>query len=70
MSANEKIEALLREARVKISEAEAIADETGETFNFDLAYGMGGSYYPEKYVESNDWMDSDDTGWVSSSAQC
>jgi hypothetical protein len=43
-----EIEKLLEQALSLITEAEEIANSTGETFHFDLAYGMGGTYYPER----------------------
>lgn len=42
-----EIDKLLQEAHSLIIQAERIADLTGETFQFDLAYGMGGTYYPK-----------------------
>jgi hypothetical protein len=41
-----KIDALLRDARAKIAEAERIADVSGLTFEWNLEYGMGGQYVP------------------------
>lgn len=43
---------LIEKAHAIIREAEEVADRTGTSFQFDLAYGMGGSYYP---VGSPDW---------------
>ena len=63
----QQIDDLVKEAHKKIQEAEKIADEHQETFSFDLAYGMGGTYFPEGWDDS--W-DSSEEGWVSSSAMC
>jgi hypothetical protein len=45
---NKEIDALITQAYALIAEAEAIADSTGESFDFDVSYGMGGTYYPKK----------------------
>lgn len=47
-----------------IAEAERIADETGESFGIDIAYGMGGYYEPTEEHE--------DIGghWFPSSLSC
>jgi len=65
------------EAMNLIREAEAIADEYGLDFNFDVAYGMGGYYHGRQ--ASADWDSSDEEnwdssdesyGWISSSQGC
>ena len=76
--AKKEVERLKEEAYAKIKEATAIADKWGVTFNWDLAYGMGGTYYPQhtedsKWSESSDdvWRPSDtEDGWYSSSQSC
>lgn len=69
-----QINALLKEAQAKISEAEALADKSGEGFNWGgPAYGMGGWYNPEpseKYEDSDGYYDSDEYGWQASSQSC
>lgn len=62
-------------ARKLIKEAEEIANNTGCSFIFSVAYGMGGSYYPKP--TGNPIVDADgdhrydeEHGWVSSSANC
>lgn len=45
-------------AAALIRECEQIADQHDVCFDFSVAYGMGGSYYP------------DDNGWYSSSQDC
>ena len=60
--AEEKLKKLVQDAYEAIRTAERVADDNGLVFFFILAYGMGGTYYPEGYdVE---------TGWHSSSASC
>lgn len=66
---------LMQEARDIITSAETLADKYNFTIDFDLAYGMGGTYFPVGYQPEwadSDWADSNDseTGWVSSSSQC
>jgi len=70
--AREEIEKKLDEARKLIEEAEAIADEAGVTFSFDLAYGMGGTYYPDKVAEERGYVEEEDldNGWRASSRSC
>lgn len=82
--AKKRVEALKEEAYAKINEATAmineataIADKWGVTFNWDLAYGMGGTYYPQRTADSK-WSESDEAwrpsdtedGWYSSSQSC
>lgn len=42
------IKTLLNDAYAAIHEAEKLADRTGQTFEFSLRYGMGGTYFPTK----------------------
>lgn len=68
--ASEKISSLVQQAKNTIAEAEKIADEYNIPFDFSLAYGMGGTYYP---VREDDYDNSDDyyeAGWNSSSSMC
>ncbi len=69
-----KIDEKVKAAYALIKEAEALADEAQVEFGFDLAYGMGGTYYPKKKEdgtseEDGSWYSSNE-GWVSSSSQC
>lgn len=66
-------------AYAEIKKAEAIADEHGCEFGFELTYGMGGTYFPKSKPDSEDgdrWesssegWESSSEGWVSSSSQC
>lgn len=71
--ASAQVSGLVQEAYNKLHEAEKIANEYGIVFSFSPAYGMGGTYYPPRnddYNDSDDWYDSDEQGWVSSSEQC
>jgi hypothetical protein len=63
---NEKVQA----AYAAIADAQVIADKHGLNFDFDIAYGMGGSYIgdPEEREEYDE--DELDGGWRSSSAMC
>lgn len=66
----EKIAKLVAEAQDKIWEAEALADEHGLEFEMDLGgYGMGGTYYSEKYVEEHGSRYRS-SGWNASSQSC
>lgn len=64
--AEHAIARLLAEARDKISEAEALADEFKTSFSFDLCYGAGATYRGD--IDSR-WGD-DENGWLSSTASC
>ncbi len=63
-----KIEEKLAIARTALTEAEGIANEAGVEFTFKVAYGMGGTFYPNSPEAEPRWDDS--TGWVSSSQNC
>ncbi|ATN92844.1 hypothetical protein QGX11_gp081 [Pseudomonas phage PPSC2] len=61
---------LLNQAQNLVLEAQTIADEYGLEFDLDIGgYGMGGTYYSEKYVEE---IGSRYTtaGWNPSSQSC
>jgi hypothetical protein len=65
----------LKIAQRAVSEAEAIADASGQSFSMDLGgYGMGGWYtpVPKKPEDAgDDWEASDESyGWQSSSSSC
>lgn len=69
----QKISELKKEAIGKIDEAKKFADQFGISFNFDLAYGMGGTYYPPSSKRTDDWSASSqfyESGWVSSTSNC
>lgn len=65
--AQAQIAALVAEAKAKIKEAEAIADQHGLMFDFSLGYGMGGTYTGETV---DDWESSTQGEWQSSSSMC
>lgn len=54
--------------------AEKLADERGDGFSFEPAYGMGGTYYTAEETERYDGvgynLSAGEAGWVSSSEQC
>ena len=75
----------LAQAKALIKDCEKIADETGESFNWSLGYGMGGVYKPankikvqalekltdeEKEVLGVGNMTMPNGGWSSSSENC
>ncbi|WYN05003.1 hypothetical protein ISREJYDI_CDS0037 [Pseudomonas phage UNO-G1W1] len=65
-----KIAALTTEAQNLVYEAESIADEYGLEFDLDIGgYGMGGTYYSEKYVE-REGLRWSEPGWNASSQSC
>lgn len=45
-----EIKRLVAKAKEQITQAEALADKHGIIFDFSVAYGMGGSYYPQKLI--------------------
>lgn len=74
--AESKMYALISDAEEAIAKAEAIAVEHGLSFDFSVAYGMGGSFYSPEYLKdheylvSNYYLDADEGGWVASSQTC
>ena len=56
--AEKQIEVLVKEAHEKIDEAKRLADKYELSFDWDLSYGMGGSY------------DGEEGEWRSSSSNC
>lgn len=65
-----KIEELTSQAQQLVWEAESIADEHGLEFTLDIGgYGMGGTYYSEKYHEEQG-MRWSEPGWNASSQSC
>lgn len=80
-AANEGIAVEIEIAMKAIARAQEIADASGVSFSWDLAYGMGGYYTPtrtnskgEVFNEDGrklkDWEISESTGWRSSSSEC
>jgi hypothetical protein len=66
----EKIAGLVNDAQALIWEAENLADEHGLEFDLDIGgYGMGGTYYSEKYVEDHGSRYTT-AGWNASSQSC
>jgi hypothetical protein len=66
----EKIAKLVNDAQSIIWEAENLADEHGLEFDMCLGdYGMGGTYYSEKYVEEQGSRYTA-VGWNASSQSC
>jgi len=65
-----EIAALLEQAQKLVYEAESIADEHGLEFDVNFGgYGMGGTYYSEKYVEEQGSRYTE-AGWNASSQSC
>lgn len=65
----ELIAACTKIAYEAISLAEDIADRNDLEFEFNISYGMGGSYYSPGYVEKEGLRWSE-PGWNSSSQSC
>lgn len=66
----ERIAKLTNEAQSLVYEAESIADEYGLEFDLNIGgYGMGGTYYSEKYHEEQG-MRWSEPGWNASSQSC
>ena len=51
-----------------VRQAEQIADEACVEFNFDVAYGMGGTYVPAGLAKEYSYYEG--AGWQSSSSGC
>lgn len=66
----EEIAKLINQAQQLVWEAETIADDYGLEFDMSLGgYGMGGTYYSEKYHEEQG-MRYSEPGWNASSQSC
>lgn len=66
--ATQQIAKLLSQAEELVREAQAIADDTGVTFDLDIGgYGMGGYYDPN---DREDQWGNDNGGWHASSQSC
>lgn len=83
--ADKKIQELAKTAYAALTEAEELADATGNEFSFNPAYGMGGRYVPdasrvgewegdrEDYeLKTKDYHGNEleGGGWLSSSSSC
>lgn len=66
--AYQQIEKHVKEAYDALDKAKKLADDFGLIFNFDVAYGMSGSYHGKGVREGCDG--SGDQGWYSSSSDC
>ena len=60
--AEEKIRELKEQAKLLIKEATELADAHGIEFFFSVAYGMGGSYYPDP-ARKGEWEGDPDDYW-------
>lgn len=80
-----KVAELTDQAMKLVKDCEKIADEYDVTFGFDVAYGMGGTYYPKPNETKRNALaklseaerealeiseDDDDYGWKASSHSC
>jgi len=69
-----RIDAHIQNAYRELELAEQIADEFEVTFQFGTIRGMGGEYRgknPENVTDKKDNdFDYEDSGWISSTAQC
>lgn len=69
---NEAVEAAYQALNAAIE----IADETGLSFDFEITYGAGATYYPPSVVERDSWLqeyhdlDVNTGGWLASSQSC
>lgn len=65
-----EIAKLITQAEALVYEAESIADEHGLEFDVNFGgYGMGGTYYSEKY-HTEQGMRWSEPGWNASSQNC
>jgi hypothetical protein len=64
--AERKIDERVAEVHRLLVEAQKIADDNGVTFSLQVAYGMGGTYFPPSHRDDEDFRE----GWVSSSSMC
>ncbi len=56
-----------------VKECEEIADKANITFDLNVAYFMGGTYYPPSIIKETEWMKDNwkiQEGWLSSTHSC
>lgn len=71
--AEKEIDKKKKEIMKLVKECKKIADKANITFELQVAYFMGGTYYPPKIIEKNDWMKNNwklQEGWLSSTNSC
>lgn len=73
-SVQKELDRLVQLAYDAVREAEAFANANNKQFDFDISYGMGGTYYSGNHVHNDSWLqefgDEQDGVWVSSSQEC
>lgn len=66
--ARSEIDARVAQVHQLLEEARKIADENGVTFSLQVAYGMGGTYFPPTPDGIGGYEAGE--GWVASSEMC
>lgn len=79
LTPKQKLAEAVRKIDQAVADAMSIADEHGLSFNLDVSYGMGGTYYPPAILQDEEegswlvdeyYLDADQGGWVASSQTC
>ena len=71
--AQRKLDERLAKIRELLLECETIAEESQVNFALNVAYGMGGNYYPHpdgKRYEGSPGQEDSEFGWYSSTRSC
>lgn len=71
--AQKELDERLTKIKELLLECENIAEENQLEFEFDVAYGMGGNYYPHpdgKRYEGSPGEEDSEFGWYSSTRSC
>lgn len=78
LTPQQQLDAAVAKIDQAIADAIFIADEHGISFDLDVSYGAGCTYYPPKVLQSEDgewlvdeyYLDAEQGGWVASSQTC
>lgn len=76
MTPQEQLNAAVAKIHEAIDAAMEVANEHSLTFNLEVTYGAGATYYPPSVVERDSWLqdyhdiDVSTGGWLASSQSC
>lgn len=77
LTPQQQLDAAVAKIEQAIADAIFIADEYGISFDLDVSYGMGGTYYPPVLLQGDEswavdayYLDAQEGGWVASSETC
>jgi hypothetical protein len=79
LTPQQQLDAAVAKIDQAIADAIFVADEYGISFDLDVSYGMGGTYYPPAILQDEEdgswlveeyYLDAEQGGWVASSQTC